>query len=158
MVKPRLTRLQADIFNFPIPGIGVHTILYINSYVLLQNTQITLIRFDFCRLEYHPLPGLTVIQTGKKLPLRYLIIFSHIHSGTILRLNQKKILEARFLKSAIFFQVRHWQWLLDTGLPGEFGQIGEWLNQAEGLVYGDDIPTQLNEESAAVLNQKIEVN
>jgi nesprin-1 len=29
-------------------------------------------------------------------------------------------------------QVRHWQWLLDTGLPGEFGQIGEWLNQAEG--------------------------
>ena len=53
-------------------------------------------------------------------------------------------------------QVRHWQWLLDTGLPGDFGQIGEWLNQAEGLIYGDDIPTQLNEEAAAVLNQKIE--
>ena len=30
------------------------------------------------------------------------------------------------------------------------------MNQAEGLVYGDDIPTQLNEEAAAVLNQKIE--
>ena len=28
-------------------------------------------------------------------------------------------------------QVRHWQWLLDTGLPGDFGQIGEWLNQGE---------------------------
>ena len=40
-------------------------------------------------------------------------------------------------------QVRHWQWLLDTGLPGEFGQIGEWLNQGEGLIYGDDIPTQV---------------
>ena len=53
-------------------------------------------------------------------------------------------------------QVRHWQWLLDTGLPGEFGQIGEWLNQGEGLIYGDDIPSQLNEEAAAVLNQKIE--
>ena len=52
--------------------------------------------------------------------------------------------------------MRHWQWLLDTGLPGDFGQIGEWLNQGEGLIYGDDIPTQLNEEAAAVLNQKIE--
>ena len=28
-------------------------------------------------------------------------------------------------------KVRHWQWLLDTGLPGDFGQIGEWLNQGE---------------------------
>jgi hypothetical protein len=28
-------------------------------------------------------------------------------------------------------QVRHWQWLLDTGLPADFGQIGEWLNQGE---------------------------
>ena len=53
-------------------------------------------------------------------------------------------------------QVRHWQWLLDTGLPGDFGQIGEWLNQGEALIYADDIPTQLNEEAAAVLNQKIE--
>ena len=52
--------------------------------------------------------------------------------------------------------MRHWQWLLDTGLPGDFGQIGEWLNQGEALIYGDDIPTQLNEEAAAVLNQKIE--
>eukprot|EP00095_Tigriopus_kingsejongensis_P001452 maker-scaffold207_size258870-snap-gene-1.17 protein:Tk01452 transcript:maker-scaffold207_size258870-snap-gene-1.17-mRNA-1 annotation:"PREDICTED: nesprin-1-like" len=53
-------------------------------------------------------------------------------------------------------QVRHWQWLLDTALPGEFGQIGEWLNQGEGLINSDDIPAMLNEEAAAVLNQKIE--
>ena len=40
--------------------------------------------------------------------------------------------------------MRHWQWLLDTGLPGDFGQIGEWLNQGEvrgrshgGGAYGD---------------------
>ena len=55
-----------------------------------------------------------------------------------------------------FSQLRHWQWLLDTALPGEFGQIGEWLNQGEALINSDDIPTQLNEEAAAVLNQKIE--
>ncbi len=53
-------------------------------------------------------------------------------------------------------QLRHWQWLLDTSLPGAFGQVGEWLNQAEGLVYSDDVPAQLNEEAAALLNQKIE--
>ena len=53
-------------------------------------------------------------------------------------------------------QLRHWQWLLDTALPGEFGQIGEWLNQGEALVHGDDVPAQLNEEAAAILNQKIE--
>jgi hypothetical protein len=45
---------------------------------------------------------------------------------------------------------------LDTALPGEFGQVGEWLNQGESLVHSDDFPTQLNEEAAAVLNQKIE--
>ena len=43
-------------------------------------------------------------------------------------------------------QVRHWQWLLDTALPGEFGQVGEWLNRGEALIYADDIPTELNEE------------
>ena len=53
-------------------------------------------------------------------------------------------------------QIRHWRWKLDTALPGEFGQVGEWLNQGEALVYSDDVPTQLNEEAAAVLNQKIE--
>ena len=46
--------------------------------------------------------------------------------------------------------------MLDTALPGEFGQIGEWLNQAEALVNSDDVPNQLNEEAAAILNQKIE--
>lgn len=41
-------------------------------------------------------------------------------------------------------------------MPGEFGQIGEWLNQGEALIYADDVPQQLNEEAAAILNQKIE--
>jgi nesprin-1 len=53
-------------------------------------------------------------------------------------------------------QLRHWQWILDTALPGDFGKVGEWLNQSEALVNADDVPTHLNEEAAAVLNQKIE--
>ena len=52
--------------------------------------------------------------------------------------------------------MRHWQWLLDTALPGELGQVGEWVNQGEALVYSEDVPTELNEEAAAVLSQKID--
>jgi hypothetical protein len=55
-----------------------------------------------------------------------------------------------------FAQLRHWQWLLDTALPGVFGQVGEWLNQGEALIAADDVPPVFNEEAAAVLNQKIE--
>lgn len=46
--------------------------------------------------------------------------------------------------------------MLDTALPGELGQVGEWLNQGEALVYSEDIPTEFNEEAAAVLSQKID--
>ena len=35
-------------------------------------------------------------------------------------------------------------------------QVGEWLNQGEGLVHSEDVPSHLNEEAAAVLNQKID--
>ena len=31
-------------------------------------------------------------------------------------------------------------------------QVGEWLNQGEGLVHSEDVPSHLNEEAAAVLN------
>ena len=36
-------------------------------------------------------------------------------------------------------------------------QVGEWLNRGEALIYAsDDIPTELNEEAAQVLSQKID--
>ena len=31
-------------------------------------------------------------------------------------------------------QLRHWQWTLDTSLPGALGQAGEWLNNAEHVL------------------------
>ena len=35
--------------------------------------------------------------------------------------------------------------------------MGEWLNRGEALIYAsDDIPTELNEEAAQVLSQKID--
>jgi nesprin-1 len=53
-------------------------------------------------------------------------------------------------------QLRHLQWILDTALPGELGIIGEWVNQGEAFLTSDDEPAQFNEDSAALLNQKID--
>ena len=36
------------------------------------------------------------------------------------------------------------------------GIIGEWVNQGEAFLISDDEPSQFNEDSAALLNQKID--
>ena len=36
------------------------------------------------------------------------------------------------------------------------GIIGEWVNQGEAFLISDDEPAQFNEDSAALLNQKID--
>ena len=36
------------------------------------------------------------------------------------------------------------------------GIIGEWVNQGEAFLFSDDEPPQFNEDSAALLNQKID--
>lgn len=53
-------------------------------------------------------------------------------------------------------QLRHWLWLLDSKLPGEFKYVGEWLAKAEKLLYYDEIPTAMNEETAAIISRKLE--
>jgi len=53
-------------------------------------------------------------------------------------------------------QIRHWQWTLDTGLPGALGQIGEWLNNAEHVLCGDDVPQVFDDEAANVLKAKLD--
>jgi nesprin-1 len=55
-----------------------------------------------------------------------------------------------------FLQLRHWLWLLDSGLPGDLGQVGEWLGRAEALIASDDIPTIMNEETASIISRKLE--
>lgn len=54
------------------------------------------------------------------------------------------------------FQLQYWLWLLDSNLPGDFGAIGKWLADAEKLLYHDDIPTSMNEETAAIISKKLE--
>lgn len=53
-------------------------------------------------------------------------------------------------------QMRYWLWLLDSQLPGEFGEVGEWLAKAEKLIYDDEIPTAMNEDTAKIISRKLE--
>lgn len=53
-------------------------------------------------------------------------------------------------------QLLYWLWLLDARLPGDFKFVGEWLAKAEKLIYCDDIPTAMNEETAAIISRKLE--
>lgn len=54
------------------------------------------------------------------------------------------------------YQLRYWLWMLDSNLPGDFGVVGQWLAEAEKLIYHDEIPTALNEESSAIISKKLE--
>lgn len=53
-------------------------------------------------------------------------------------------------------QLRYWLWQLDSNLPGDFGVVGKWLAEAEKLLNNDDIPTVMNEETAAIISKKLE--
>lgn len=52
--------------------------------------------------------------------------------------------------------MRHWEWLLDSKLPGALGEVGDWLGRAENLIYSDDIPQVMNEETAGIISRKLE--
>lgn len=54
------------------------------------------------------------------------------------------------------YQLRYWLWLLDSNLPGDFAVVGKWLAEAEKLLYHDEIPSSMNEESAAIISRKLE--
>ncbi|KAJ8984006.1 hypothetical protein NQ317_006860, partial [Molorchus minor] len=53
-------------------------------------------------------------------------------------------------------QLLYWLWMLDSRLPGDFKFVGEWLAKAEKLIYCDEIPTIMNEETAAIISRKLE--
>lgn len=54
------------------------------------------------------------------------------------------------------FQLQYWLWMLDSNLPGDFGAVGKWLADAEKLLYHDELPTEMNEETAAIISKKLE--
>ncbi|XP_060527804.1 muscle-specific protein 300 kDa isoform X12 [Cylas formicarius] len=54
------------------------------------------------------------------------------------------------------WQLFVWLWHLDSRLPGEFKEIGEWVAKAERMIYFDEIPTLMNEETATIISRKLE--
>lgn len=54
------------------------------------------------------------------------------------------------------FQLKYWLWLLNSDLPGDFSAVGKWLADAEKLLDHDEIPTVMNEETAAIISKKLE--
>lgn len=54
------------------------------------------------------------------------------------------------------YLMRRWVWLLDSKLPPDFDAIGEWLAKAEYLLYFDELPSTLDEKSAALISKKLE--
>lgn len=49
-----------------------------------------------------------------------------------------------------------WKKYIDYNLPGELKAIGIWIYQAEKILSDNDIPTTMNEETAAIISKKIE--
>ena len=56
----------------------------------------------------------------------------------------------------LYFQIKEWQWRLDSYLPDPFNRIGQWVAKAELLVSSHDVPEVMNDEAARILNSKIE--
>lgn len=49
-----------------------------------------------------------------------------------------------------------WKRYIDYNLPGELKSIGVWLNQAEKILADNEVPSAMNEETAAFISKKIE--
>lgn len=81
------------------------------------------------------------------------IVESH-HSHISLTADAWQEIESLWHKLQI--QLMYWLWRLDGALPGDFGQVGRWLADAEKLLYDDEIPTAMTEETATIISRKLE--
>lgn len=52
--------------------------------------------------------------------------------------------------------LHYWEWLLDSKLVGLLGEVVTWLAKAENLIYNDEIPQVMNEETAGIISRKLE--
>lgn len=53
-------------------------------------------------------------------------------------------------------QMLYWLWSLDANLPGNLRTVGKWLSDAEKLLMANDIPSDMNEETASIISRKLE--
>lgn len=83
-------------------------------------------------------------------------MISSVQVATLLGVSSEDWQQIELSWQRLDTQIRHWQWMLDTALPGALGQIGEWLNNAEHVLCGDDVPQVLDDEAANVLKVKLD--
>lgn len=76
--------------------------------------------------------------------------------STIVALTPSAWEEINHLWNQHQYQLNYWLWWLDSNLPGDFGTVGKWLAEAEKLLYLDQLPTAMNEETAAIISKKLE--
>lgn len=79
-----------------------------------------------------------------------------ISSQNMIAIAKESWTEMSRLWDKLELQMLYWLWLLDSRLPGDFKFVGEWLAKAERLIYTDNIPTVMNEETASIISRKLE--
>lgn len=79
-----------------------------------------------------------------------------IESQSLVSITKESWFDISKLWNKLQNQLLYWLWLLDSLLPGDFRFVGEWLAKAEQMLYCDEIPTIMNEETASIISTKLE--
>ncbi|XP_074030429.1 muscle-specific protein 300 kDa isoform X10 [Leptinotarsa decemlineata] len=79
-----------------------------------------------------------------------------LESQSIVSIAKESWIDISKLWKQLQQQLLHWLWFLDSLLPGDFKFVGEWLAAAEKLIYFDEIPSAMNEETATIISRKLE--
>lgn len=79
-----------------------------------------------------------------------------IESHSLISITKESWYDITKLWDKLQNQLLYWLWLLDSLLPGDLRYVGEWLAKAEKLLYCDEIPTIMNEETASIISRKLE--
>lgn len=79
-----------------------------------------------------------------------------IESQAFISIANESWVDVSKLWKKLQIQLLRWLWLLDSYLPGDFKFVGEWLARAEKILYCDEIPEIMNEETAAIISRKLE--
>lgn len=75
-----------------------------------------------------------------------------------LKVPEGLLVEFKDSKRRLNVLLDEWKKYLDYNLPGELKGIGVWLYQAERMLNDNDLPTTMNEETAALISKKIEAH
>lgn len=79
-----------------------------------------------------------------------------IESQSVISIAKESWFDISKLWNQLQMQLLYWLWILDAQLPGDFKYVGEWLAKAEKMIYCDEIPTIMNEETASIISRKLE--